>query len=290
MRKRFISSYYYRDLYQKLQTLTQGGHSVEDYYKEMEATMLRADVEEDREATIALLDDMLDELHDAIVFTKIDLKNGYHQIRIKEEDEWKTTLKIKYELYAWLVMLFGLTNAPSTFMRLMNHVLECVVLKQAGKLIAYFSEKLGRAALNNSTYDKELYALIRALEMWQHYLWPKEFVIYTDHEPLKYLKAQHKLSKKHVRWIAFIESFPYIIKYKSSKTNVVANALSCRYTLLTALDANIIGFEFINDLYQNDNNFGVIYESCKEHFYWPCMKWDVERFIDKCYHVQTSQV
>ena len=53
MRKRFIPSYYHRDLYQRLQNLTQGNRSVEDYYKEMEIAMIRADIEEDREATMA---------------------------------------------------------------------------------------------------------------------------------------------------------------------------------------------------------------------------------------------
>jgi hypothetical protein len=60
---------------------------------------------------------------------------------------------------------------------------------QEKRPIAYFSEKLNGAALNYPTYDKELYALVKALETRQHYLWPKEFVIHTDHESLKHLKG-----------------------------------------------------------------------------------------------------
>jgi hypothetical protein len=63
------------------------------------------------------------------------------------------------------------------------------VLIQGGKPVAFFSEKLHGPTLNYSTYDKELYALVRVLQTWQHYIWSKEFVIHSDHESLKYLKG-----------------------------------------------------------------------------------------------------
>jgi len=100
------------------------------------------------------------------------------------------------------------------------------ILLQEGHPIACFSEKLKGIHLNYSTYDKELYALVRALQNWQHYLFPKEFVIHSDHKSLKYLKGQSKLNKRHVKWVEFIEQFPYVIKHKQGKANVVADALS----------------------------------------------------------------
>ena len=109
--------------------------------------------------------------------------------------------------------------------------------------------------LFRSIYDKDLYALVRVLQVWQHYLWPREFVIHSDHESLKYLRGQANLMKRHAKWIEFMESFPYIVKYKKGKENIVADALSCKNTLLlNRLEINVLGLDEIN-LYPSDPYF-----------------------------------
>ncbi|XP_019435366.1 PREDICTED: uncharacterized protein LOC109341851, partial [Lupinus angustifolius] len=166
------------------------------------------------------------------------------------------------------------------------------VLMQEGHPVAYFSEKLGGPMLNYSTYDKELYALVRALQTWQHYLLSKEFVIHSDHESLKYLKGQGKLNKRHAKWVEFLEQFPYVIKHKKGKANTVADALSRRQDgFLFKENRLCLPKVSIRDLLVKESHegglmghFGVqkTLDILKEHFYWPHMRRDVQKLCENC--------
>lgn len=78
------------------------------------------------------------------------------------------------------------------------------VFSQEWHPIAYFSEKLNEAKQRYSTYDKEFYAVVQSLKHWRHYLLPKEFILYLDHEALRFINSRKKSNFQHGRWVEFL--------------------------------------------------------------------------------------
>ena len=78
------------------------------------------------------------------------------------------------------------------------------------------------------------------------------------------MKGQGKLHKRHAKWVEFIKPFPYAIKYKQGKENVVPDALSRSYALISTLNAKLLGFEYIKELYVNDPDFSNVFNVCKK--------------------------
>ncbi|GJT80605.1 putative reverse transcriptase domain-containing protein [Tanacetum coccineum] len=210
------------------------------------------------------IDDLFDQLQGSSVYSKIDLRSVYHQLRVRDEDILKTAFRTRYGHYEFQVMPFGLTNTPEVFMDLMNQgekeeiafqtlkqklcsapilalpeesekfIVYCdasqkglgAVLMQKEKVIAYASRQLKIYEKNYTTHDLELGAMVFALKMWTHYLYGIKCSVFIDHKSLQHILDQKQLNMRQRRWLKLLSDYDCELRYHPGKANMVADALS----------------------------------------------------------------
>ena len=120
------------------------------------------------------IEDLFDQLKGAGVFSKIDMRSWYHQLRIKDANVHKMTFRMRYGHYEFLVMLFGLTNAPATFIDLMNRVfrpfLDWFVLVFIDNILMYSKDQedhdMHLQEVLETLRKEQLYAKLSKCEFW----------------------------------------------------------------------------------------------------------------------------
>ncbi|XP_050915888.1 uncharacterized protein LOC127130982 [Lathyrus oleraceus] len=344
---------------------------------------------------IPVVDELLDELHGTECFSKLDLKSGYHQIRVKEEDVQKTTFQTHEGHYEFLVMPFGLTNAPATFQSTMNQIfkpylrkfvlvffddilvyskgwkehlahlsqvleilqhhcfvvnqkkcnfasrkveylghgitgngkiakplteltkkegfhwgpeelkafenlkrvmiqapvltlpdfaqpfeIECdasgrgigAVLMQKKKPIAYFSKALSKNNLSKSAYEKELMALVLAVQHWRPYLLGRKFVVYSDQKSLRHLLQQRITTADQQNWIA------KLLGYHFEEQQIQHEVRNDPYLKKVMADLH----EFHSSSTGDHSGFLRTYRRLAGNLYWVGMRKSVQTFVQSC--------
>nr|GEZ18239.1 putative reverse transcriptase domain-containing protein [Tanacetum cinerariifolium] len=187
------------------------------------------------------IDNLFDQLQGLSIYLKIDLRSGYHQLRVREADIPKTAFRTRYGHYEFQVMSFGLTNALAIFMDLMNR--KKVIFDWGDKQEAAFQllkQKMCSAHIlalpegakdfihekNYTTHDLELGEVVFALKIWRHYLYGTKCTMFTDHKSLQHILDQKELNMRQCRWLELLSDYDCEIGYHPGKANVVADDFS----------------------------------------------------------------
>ena len=102
----------------------------------------------------------------------------------------------------------------------------------------------------------------------------REFILYTDNCALQYIIQQPKLNRKHAKRVEHLQSFTFVIKHISEQANKVADVLSRRSLVIQECKVQILGFEFMKELYAQDSDLQEAYEACKIPVQYDRGKWE----------------
>ncbi|GJW17793.1 putative reverse transcriptase domain-containing protein [Tanacetum coccineum] len=231
------------------------------------------------------IDDLFNQLQGSSVYSKIDLRSGYHQLRVRDKDVPKTTFRTRYGHYEFQVMPFGLTNAPAVFIDLMNRanfgvaqegrivrqvlevrllVVEGAMLIQKEKVIAYASHQLKIHEKNYTTQDLELWEFVCSLLRCggplplQHEVEARKEENYGTEDLCGMIKnleprADGTLCLKNRSWIPCFGNLRALIMHESHKS---------KYSIHPGSDK--------------------MYQDLKKLYWWPNMKAEIATYVSKC--------
>nr|GEV32328.1 putative reverse transcriptase domain-containing protein [Tanacetum cinerariifolium] len=267
------------------------------------------------------IDDLFDQLQGSSIYSKIDLRLGYHQLRVREQDIPNTTFRTRYGHYEFQVMSFGLTNAPADKKEHEEHlkaILELLEKEELEKVIAYASRQLIIHEKNYTTYDLELRSMVFSLKIWRHYLYGTKCTVFTDHKSLQHILNQKDLNMRQRRWLELLSDYDCDISYHPRKANVVTDALSRIAENLKNEDVggmirkdipkeklepradgtlclndtswlpcygdlrSVIMHESYKSKYSIHPGSDKMYQDMKKLYWWPKMKANIATYVSKC--------
>ncbi|KAF8751633.1 hypothetical protein RHS01_08618, partial [Rhizoctonia solani] len=185
-------------------------------------------------------DDLMAQLRGAKIFTKLDLRWGYNNVRVKEGDEWKTAFRTKYGLYESLddastlntftKFYAALLPRNGCFRRSTGFHIESTPGRRPPTSLGFLSESFKGAEQNYDTHDKELLAIIRSFEYWRIFLEGTlhPITVFTDHRNLEYWKESRTFNRRHARWHLLLAGYNFQIVYRPGKQSGKPDALSRR--------------------------------------------------------------
>ncbi|GKB41319.1 putative reverse transcriptase domain-containing protein [Tanacetum coccineum] len=228
---------------------------------------------------LSRIDYLFDQLQGSGIYSKIDLRSGYHQLRVREEDIPKTAFRTRYGHYEFQVMPFGLTNTPAVFMDLMNQVCKAYL----DKFVIVFMDDILIYSRNKKEHKEHLKAILELLK--------KEELFIEGF--LKIAKSMTKLTKKEVKfdWGDKEETAFQLIKQKLCSAPILALPkgsedfvvyCDASHKGLGVVLMTVIMHESHKSKYSIHPGSDKMYQDMRKLYWWPNMKADIATYVRKC--------